>query len=378
MLRNRMLLGLKPHGHKHKRVGIDSDSKAKRQRSEEKAAAQPAREEKAVAQPAQPAQPALAPLSDAASRQAVVAWIDKHAVKSTKKTYKPYIQQFGQFCAQRGTPAFPATETAVASFMIDRFERKGGAASTYNTLSAAIASTHRFSGVPSPTTSDLVKAVKKTIARQAKPPKRKKTLTLEHIQRIVADSDGSTLDVRDDFVIVLMCATGMRESEAMALRMEGEKQDVWLEEVKVGGTTKQLLFNFVEKSKTDQERRGHTHVVGPAADESICPIRLFQRWMEKRNKKSKFLFHASYSAQKLSSKVPNGRLKARLKRIGVDPRPFGSHSCRRTIATAAAKSGVEERVIKKYVNWKSDVVYTYIEESLERLLAVPAAVFGSR
>lgn len=334
--------------------------------------------------PAQP-QPAAAavvpmatPASESDKRKAVINWIEQRAVKSTKKTYKQYLKQFEQYCAQSGSQSFPASETTVAGFLIDRFERKGGAASTYGLATAAIASAYRFTGVESPTGGQLVKAVKSTIARHANPPKRKRALTLEHIQQIVADSKGTTLDTRDDFIIVLMCATGMRESEAMALRMDGKQQDVWLEDVKVAGTTKQLLFNFVEKSKTDQERRGHTHVVGPAADELVCPIRLFKRWLAKRDQQSKYLFHARGSTKKLSAKVPNGRLKARLKRIGVDPRPFGSHSCRRTIATAAARANVEERVIKKYVNWKSDVVYTYIEEALERLLAVPAAVFGSR
>lgn len=358
----------------------DSDTAAeetgKKRRREQAEIAGSESKQQATAQPA--GRPGPVHATEAERHSAVVSWIDKHAVKSTKKTYKPYLAQFEQYCKQSGAQQFPASEATVAAFLVDRFERKGGSASTYNSATAAIASAYRFSGVPSPTSGQLVKAVKTSIARQANPPKRKKALTLEHLQKIFADSDGSVLDTRDDFIIALMCATGMRESEAMALRMDGKQQDVWLEEVKVGTTTKEVLFNFVQKSKTDQERRGHTHVVGPAADPGVCPIRLFKRWMNERNSEAKYLFHARGSTEKLSAKVPNGRLKARLKRIGVDPRPFGSHSCRRTIATAAAKAGVEERVIKKYVNWRSDVVYTYIEESLERLLAVPAAVFGVR
>lgn len=377
---DRRLLSVGNQGKRRHSGEAAGEEKEKKRRSEqsEKASssASESKQQAAAAQLVGP--PGLLSATEAERHSAVVSWIDKHAVKSTKKTYKPYLEQFGKYCEQSGARQFPASEATVAAFLVDRFERKGGSASTYNSATAAIASAYRFSGLASPTNGQLVKAVKSTIAKQANPPKRKKALTLEHLQQMFADSDGSVLDTRDDFIMALMCATGMRESEAMALRMDGEKQDVWLEEVKVGATTKEVLFNFVQKSKTDQERRGHTHVVGPAADPSVCPIRLFKRWMSKRNSDAKYLFHARASTEKLSAKVPNGRLKARLTRIGVDPRPFGSHSCRRTIATAAAKAGVEERVIKKYVNWRSDVVYTYIEESLERLLAVPAAVFGAR
>jgi hypothetical protein len=56
----------------------------------------------------------------------------------------------------------------------------------------------------------------------------------------------------------------LRESEAMAL---GE-DDVW-EEV-VGSAT--ILFIFIEKSKTDQGRAGHTVVLEASPVSPVCPV----------------------------------------------------------------------------------------------------------
>jgi hypothetical protein len=57
-------------------------------------------------------------------------------------------------------------------------------------------------------------------------------------------------------------------------------------------------------------------------------------------------------------------LKKLLKRIGVDPKQYGAHSCRKDGCTAAALAGIEVRVLKRHGNWKIDAVYTYIHESI--------------
>jgi integrase len=101
-----------------------------------------------------------------------------------------------------------------------------------------------------------------------------------------------------------------------------------------------------------------------------------KRWLGLRNGRCAWLFHSRTSTSKLSSDTPRARLKKRLQRIGIDPAPYGSHSGRRTLATTAAKKGIQERLIKKHCNWKSDVVYQYIEESVENRLSVSAALLS--
>ena len=155
------------------------------------------------------------------------------------------------------------------------------------------------------------------------------------------------------------------------------EEDVWLESVTTKeGKETEVLFIFVEKSKTDQERRGHTVVVGPAEDKSICPVTWYKRWLKKRRPESEFLFHQAASAQGLSTSTPCGRVKLLVEAIGLDSDLFGSHSGRSGGATAAAAAGVELRLIKKHGNWRSDAVFAYIRDSVADLLAVSNAIFG--
>ena len=73
--------------------------------------------------------------------------------------------------------------------------------------------------------------------------------------------------------------------------------------------------------------------------------------------------------------APNKIVKAALKRIGVDPERYGSHSARRGGATAAAAQGIAMHLLKRHGRWKSDAVYAYISDSLISRLSVALAIF---
>jgi hypothetical protein len=218
---------------------------------------------------------ALEQIDEAALTAQLVKWVKEHGVVSTATTYATYIKQFRSFCEMGGLTAFPASPTTVAAFLKYLHER-GLAKSTTNVASAAIASEYKLADEKSP--------------EQPKLP-----LTVELLQRIVRDTKkNSWTDTRDNFMIVLLMAAMLRESELVAI------------------------------------------VVGPAEDKSICPVALFKHWKKVRWQDNPFLFHAKSADRKLSNQTPNGRLKARLARISVDPKRFGSHSGRRGMATAAA------------------------------------------
>ena len=90
----------------------------------------------------------------------------------------------------------------------------------------------------SPTDSELVKAVKAVVTRETAPTVPKAPLTKQLLEQIAADSrKGSWLDLRDQFMLVLLTAAALRESELIALRMEAGNEDVWIEEMAVNGAT---------------------------------------------------------------------------------------------------------------------------------------------
>jgi len=81
--------------------------------------------------------------------------------------------------------------------------------------------------------------------------------------------------LRDFAMILLMTLAMLREANAVALKSD----DVWIE--RADGQS--CIFIFVEMSKTDQCRNGHTIVLGETPSSAICPVRwisLFVRFRD--------------------------------------------------------------------------------------------------
>jgi integrase len=296
-------------------------------------------------------------------------WIQENGVVNTKKSYLPYHNEWVTFCADRGVPHFPAAPETVVLFMKALQERHLGSGTINGGALSAIAADYKLSELLSPTSSAMVSAAKAVIKRIAKPPgKGKLPLPPSMVAQMVQSSTNSLIDVRDVFLIILMMAGFLRESEASDLEVE----DVWLET----HNGIELLYVLVVKSKTDQGRRGHTIVIAPAVHLlEACPIAFYKRWMKLRDPQATYLFHQKTSTKKLAHTTPNGIIKKLLKRIKVNPDPYGSHSCRKGGCTEAARKGISVRILKKHGNWISDAIYTYISESMEERISVSQAIF---
>ena len=95
-------------------------------------------------------------------------------------------------------------------------------------------------------------------------------------------------------------------------------------------------------------------------------------------RKSPYLFvngrQADKSVSKLGDKLPNQRLKARCRQVGLDPAEFSSHCLRHGGATAAAAGGAIERLLKAHGRWRSDCVRVYITDTLRNRLLVSRAM----
>jgi site-specific recombinase XerD len=302
-------------------------------------------------------------------KQQSIAWVNSHANVNTAKAYKTYDKQFQQFCRQQGVPSFPAGAGTVAAFLRSLHERNLAKATVNNVACAAIANAYKFAGVPSPTTDPLVRATRKVIAKRSKPEQPKKPLEVWMLKKMAAAcKQNDFTNVRDVFLTILLMAAMLRRSEAAALEVD----DVWLDtlEDKQTGKQEEVLFIFVAKSKTDQERRGHTIVVGAADDAEICPLRWFRKYAAMRRKTAKALFHNATVSTKMADSTVNTRVKTLLKAIGVAPEQYGSHSGRSGGATAAAAANVEIALIKRHGNWRSDCVYRYIRPNFIALVGV--------
>ena len=69
------------------------------------------------------------------------------------------------------------------------------------------------------------------------------------------------------------------------------------------------------------------------------------------------------------------RFKDLASMLDLDPNRFGSHSGRKTGATALVQAGVSVPQLKNHGRWKSDVVYKYYVPGMKEKLAVTLDLF---
>lgn len=139
---------------------------------------------------------------------------------------------------------------------------------------------------------------------------------------------------------------------------------------------------FIESSKTDQLRDG-AWVVIARTDSPLCPVAMLERYMRMANITGaceKHLFRAivnTKNGQKLreSGGISYTRMRElvleKLSAIGLDPKRFGLHSLRSGGASAAANSGVPDRMFKRHGRWRSENAKDgYVKDSLKDRLSV--------
>jgi site-specific recombinase XerD len=311
-------------------------------------------------------------------------WIDANRPHKTIASINTYQKQFVEWCTANGRTHLPASGATTAEFMKSRGIDDGDDALAISTISnairSAIANYHKSNGYASPTETDIVRDTIKTIKRIGKQgPGGKLPITINLMKHISQHfgSGISPLQDRNRAMMLLMMAALLRRSEVVAL----QRGDVWTEDVadSPSDTPLRALFVYVQKSKTDQERRGETIVVSEASDLKLCPIEAFTEWNEQLTiiqPEGEYLFCNLMTGAKLSDSTPNHILKNALSAIGVDATEYGSHSLRKGGATAMAKANIEERLIRRHGRWLSDAVHVYITDSTVTKLNAARSIFG--
>ena len=146
----------------------------------------------------------------------MVAWISKHQVENTKKTYSTYARKYKVFCEERKLPL--EDPAVISQFLREGMEKQNLSASTLNDVVAcSISDIFRMDKVK-PTHDPLVRETKKVIARLAKKgPGGKTPLPLKMLEEFVQNvNPHRTNDIRDILLFIIMFGGLLRESEAVA------------------------------------------------------------------------------------------------------------------------------------------------------------------
>lgn len=279
----------------------------------------------------------------------VMNFIQESRAVSTRRAYASDLQQFMEW---GGT--IPATSEMIAAYIASQADKLKPA--TINRRLASLAVAHGAKGLPSPTSSELVKSVLKGIRRskgiaqvQAKP-------LLRDDLFIVLDAMGDSLkDTRDRALLLLGFAGAFRRSELIGLDV-GD-----IEFVRHG------LVITLRHSKVDPEGRGRKIGI-PHGRTKHCPVKAIEIWLQQATICEGPIFspisrHDHKASQRLSGEAVAEVIRTRLENAGMNPVGFSGHSLRSGFATSAAMAGVASWRIRKQTGHASDVMLSrYIRD----------------
>ena len=268
---------------------------------------------------------------------------------NTRRAYKSDVEHF---LAWGG--AFPASPSTIASYLAAH-------ASTFKAATlvrrvAAIAKAHAAKGLPSPTSTQVVKATMRGIKRTYGTSQRQsKPLLREDLFLILDKMKQRPKDVRDRALILLGFAGGFRRSELVGLDYADIKN------------VREGLIVTLRRSKTDQELAGRKIGI-PHGRTRHCPVAALEAWLALSPITIGPLFrhidrHGRIHPERLSGEAVSLVVKERLPAAGIDPAGFSGHSLRAGFATSAAQAGVSSWKIRQQTGHSSDAMLSrYIRD----------------
>lgn len=276
----------------------------------------------------------------------------------TMTGYNNDWKHFTEWCAKYGLPTLPADQETVCLFLAAMVERKLKAGTIKHMISA-IGYHHDAADHPSPTRMPRVRQIHAGLKRElGTMPLRKTPLLPAHLLKIRAALPQNLRGLRDAAILLLGFAGALRKSELTGL----DVADLTFRPE--GGM--QLLLR---RAKTDKARAGQRVAIMPAGNPEICPITTLRTWLERAEITEGPLFRmVTTTGQvynlRLGESAVAGIVKRAVKRIGLDPATFSSHSLRRGMITSAIHGGADPWRVGRHARQDSIVTtMMYVAET---------------
>ena len=298
------------------------------------------------------------------------------AYNSAFRRFKIWVQGFIELSY------LPASSKSVSLYVLALIQQ-GKSYSVVKLAICAISWFHRMSDLVDVTKTNMVQIVVEGAKRLVSDVIiKKEPMTVEillAIRNYLLRPDGSMnlLNQRNLTFCILAFAGFFRYSEVSHIRRNHiEFHDAY-------------LTIFIPSSKTDVYHQGKVSVIAKTGNE-LCPVANLSRYLIAAGIDSdseKYIFRAvnfcksendykiKSSDCSLSYSTVQDTIKDLLRKIGLDAVKFGVHSLRSGGATAAAASGVSDRLFKRHGRWKSDLakdgyVKPYLSEQLQVTLGL--------
>jgi site-specific recombinase XerD len=280
-------------------------------------------------------------------------YVNAATANSTRQAYQTDIAHFEAWGG--ALPASPSVVVAYLQHFANQLNPR-----TLSRRLVALKHWHVYQGFVDPTQSPLVKKVMQGIHRLHGTPKNKaQALTLDQLILIHRSLKGqdSLRALRDNALLQIGFFGAFRVSELLAIHVEHLK------------ITSEGIRIIIPRSKTDPTGQGQSCAI-PSGDETMCPIRTLQAWLEKSHIQQGPIFRFISRWQRIGKKAisplsVNRILKNYAKQLHFpNPEFFSSHSMRRGLATAASQQGASLKAIMRQGRWKEvKTVLDYIDDA---------------
>ena len=267
---------------------------------------------------------------------------------NTIRAYQSDYNDFSLFCSKNGFQAMPTQPKILALYLTHL-----SSYSKYSTLKRRLASIsilHKTKGhyidTKHPIIIENLMGIKRTNGSNQKG---KKPLLISDLKLLIKaihqSKEKDNRKIRDKALVLIGFSGGFRRSELVDI--EYEDIEFVSEGVKI----------FVKRSKTDQSGEGMTKAIPYFENESFCPVKALQKWIEEADLKDGKIFNISDKSVALI-------IKKYANYAGLDAQRYAGHSLRSGFATSTAEAGAEERNIMVMTGHKStEMVRRYIKEA---------------
>ena len=290
----------------------------------------------------------------------------------TLRTYNGHWKAFSSFCTNHGLQALPATDVTTSIYLMELHNR-GTPWQTITAVCAAISFAHQLADAPSPTQGTWTSRVREHAKRHApRPVRAKHPLSLTDIHNMCSPLLRSA-DIRafqKGVVLLLMYAAFLRFSDLAGLRWE----DMFMD-------SQGVLWLYIRQSKTDQYHRGAQVPVAPVHG-PFCPVQRVHEWLTRSGincgPPGPLFRSFKGTPPQLTDRAPSYSMVrswclSAAAAAGIDPTTVGTHSLRKSAATAAANSNVPAHLSQALGRWRSAASLDFYVTPMD-----PALVDASR
>lgn len=283
----------------------------------------------------------------------------------TKRNYAGDWKRFTEWCTGLDQQALPASTATLAAYLTHLAVDEKKKLATIQRAKAAIRKAHQLSGLPSPTSDELVKSQLEGISRTiGSKQKQAPAFTMAYFKRVMGDIDTShAKGLRDKALLFVGLAGAFRREELSNLDIEHVHQ------------VDEGLIIEVVRSKTNQKGEAEEKAIFYAPDRRTCPVRAVMDWVQflvENGQHTGPLFVSFRKGQRLtkrrlSTNPINDIVFEYLGSHAKDGR-YTAHSLRASFVTIAKLAGADDSEVMNQTKHKTaDMIrrYTRVDTVLQ-------------